>query len=225
MPGSRRAGKVLDVVLVVVNIIVLLGTVGLLFRKDGVGRRLIEDWLATRRQVAVLREAWPAYRDGSSRIGTGDGRITVVEFSDYQCPYCRRAQEIIDSALVLNPSVNIGYRHLPLPSHPLARSAAKVAICAESQNHFSAVNHLLLTTSEWQVDTNWVRLVQAAGITDTISFTSCLASAATTGRLNADIALATQLGIDGTPTFVGPAKVHSGVISIEDLTSMLKGNK
>src|SRR2546425_393177 len=77
-------------------------------------------------------------RPGGPARGPADAKVTVVEFSDFQCPFCQRAKPVLDEIATRHPNdVKIVYRHLPLDSlHPRARASAEAAACAAEGNKF-----------------------------------------------------------------------------------------
>src|SRR5207247_456636 len=144
----------------------------------------------------------------------------LIEFSDYECPFCRTTDVSLDS-LRRSGKVRISYHHLPLSIHPAADGAARAAICAEEQGHFAQVHHELMSTSYWQRDSNWVRVARTAGIRDTLQFSRCLVDSTTTKRIAKDIAIATRLGVNGTPAFFTREKNRQGALSVAVALEML----
>lgn len=165
------------------------------------------------RMIAQLRREWSHLAAGGYRVDTMPGNATLVEFADYQCPYCRVAQSALDSA-IQSGTVRVSYHHYPLSDiHPAARGAAKAAICADAQSAFLKMHHYLMTTTWWQHDTDWVALADSVSIPDKKKFTTCLRSKATDVRLATDQALGDSLNVTGTPTFATITELHLGRLS------------
>jgi len=138
-------------------------------------------------------------------LGRDDAPVTVVEFADYQCPFCRRFQS--DSFAELKKSyidtgkVRFVSRDLPLEFHPNAPSAAAAARCAGEQSKFWEMRDLLLAGD---ADLSQAALVQDARQIhlDAAAFSSCLSDRKYTSAIQKDVADAGALGISGTPSFV-----------------------
>src|SRR5215471_2333024 len=95
-------------------------------------------------KVLLVEPRFDVAADGPSK-GPADARVTIIEFSDFQCPYCQRAVSTMKQVLEKYPSdVRLVYRHLPLESiHPFARGAAEAAVCADQQGQFWAFHDKL----------------------------------------------------------------------------------
>jgi protein-disulfide isomerase len=105
----------------------------------------VDAWLAGRRTRAELADRWPEIVSGGGVLGRGraDGP-TLVEFTDYRCPFCARAQAEVDAVLGDGAGVRVVVRHLPLDAlHPDAPALARVAVCAEADPAFPAIHRAL----------------------------------------------------------------------------------
>ncbi len=133
--------------------------------------------------------------------GPVEAPITIVEFSDFECPYCLRATPTIQALLERYPKdVRLYYRHLPLPSHPRARPAALASVCAERQGAFWAYHDLLFENQRALGDDDLQRYAAQLEL-DLERFAACMESAETAARVDEDLAAASALGITGTPVF------------------------
>jgi protein-disulfide isomerase len=150
----------------------------------------------------------PQYRrydipiENSYALGPADAPITLVEFSDYQCPYCRRwHDEVYEPLLAAYPGkIKFVYRHLPLESiHPEAIPAAEAAMCAGEQEAFWQF-HEKLFSSEALGDQIFVQYAQELGL-DMQSFKSCVNERKYQEAVAEDVNFAIDLGIRSTPTF------------------------
>ena len=142
-------------------------------------------------------------------IGDPDATITIVEYTDFQCPFCsRHFTETYPQ--ILEEYVNTGvvryvFKDFPLNSiHPQAAEAAEAARCAGDQDHFPEMHDLLFTDqSRWvnQQSTNiFIGYAQNLGL-DTDAFSECLTSGKYESAVNADLQEGVQLGVTGTPAF------------------------
>ena len=135
-------------------------------------------------------------------IGPADAPITIVEFSDYQCPFCRRwHDEVYEPLLAAYPGqIRLVYRHLPLTSiHPDAMSAAEAAMCAGEQDAYWPY-HEKLFSSESLGTSIYVQYAQDLGL-NMGTFESCLSDHKYQQAVQADSDFAINLGIRSTPTF------------------------
>jgi protein-disulfide isomerase len=136
-------------------------------------------------------------------LGRADAPLTLVEFTDYQCPYCRHFQaetfprlkrEFIDTG-----KVRFIMRDLPLDFHPQAQPAAEAAHCAAAQGKFWPVHDALLANGS---DSNDIERAARAVVPDMKAFEACRAAGTYRGTIAKNLALARSLGLDGTPAFV-----------------------
>ena len=140
--------------------------------------------------------------EGSYAFGPKDAPITIVEFSDYQCPFCRRwHDEVYQPLLAAYPGkIRLVYRHFPLTTnHPDAFSAAEAAMCAGEQNAYWEY-HEKLFSSELLGSGVYTQYAQGLGL-DMTSFESCLTEHKYKEAIQADSDFAVNLGVRSTPTF------------------------
>lgn len=190
-------------------------------RPGGMIRQPIETWRQRRASQQQVTRHWKDLTGVGGHLDDGVDQVALVEFSDYQCPFCRRAAASIDSLLAANPSIGMVYRHFPLPIHAAAPGAARASICAEEQGRFRELHHQLFRTERWQSDTNWLREAEEAHVPDLQRFRVCLSSERTSERLAADVKLGQTLGINGTPTILGGRGFLRGVQSASDLMLLI----
>ena len=213
--NTGRVGKVAGNTLNTVVNIAVLGFLGYALLGAGGPLRM------KIREYASAREARMAAQDILEQLASA-GRVdtdrpTIIEFTDFQCPYCREMHDILrDSAA--RTEFDLVVMHFPLEAiHPLAKAAAKASLCAQSQRSAEEMNHLLMSTSDWMDDTGWGRLAREAGVPDLKLFERCLESPSTEQELTSQVALARNLGVRATPTFVSYGGIHSGVATLEEL--------
>ena len=184
-----------------------------------IGRLACEE----REARARIEQAWDSLAHSAVRLDEGSGPVELVEIADYQCPYCQTNHALIVEFMAENPDVGIAYLHFPLPGHTAAPGAAKAAICAEPHGRFREVHNGLYESLDWAEDEDWMRVAVKAGVPDTTRFRACLTSPATEERLAKHIALATELGVQGTPSFVHLSGLHTGVADKELLREWASG--
>jgi protein-disulfide isomerase len=140
--------------------------------------------------------------DGFYSIGPADAPITIVEFSDYQCPFCRRWHaQVYESLLAAYPGkIRFVYRNLPLTSiHPDAQAAAEAAMCAGEQNVYWQY-HDKLFSSEVLGSGAYTQYAQELKLNMT-DFNTCLSKHKYQAAIKTDSDFALNLGVSSTPTF------------------------
>jgi len=153
--------------------------------------------------------------------GPADAPITLVEFSDYLCPYCQRARDTVDEVLKRNPG-KVRFVHQDfLLGRPRSLEVARAAQCAGDQDKFWEYRHALLAPNSpgWE-DPQLVSHAQGLGL-DKDRFAKCLAS----DRHDADVQAATergrQLGVDSTPTFFINGRRLTGARPVEQFQEVI----
>lgn len=153
--------------------------------------------------------------------GPADAPITVVEYTDYECPFCRRAQETLDQLMErYKGKLRVVHRDYPLDNHPRARAAAVAVYCAGEQGRFWEYRRHVLVEPGDLGDEDLRR--RASGLKlDPGAFGSCLAS----GRHDAVIQRGLQegqgLGVDSTPTFFVNGRMVSGAQPLEYFVKLI----
>lgn len=178
----------------------------------------------------------PAEIEDDSVLGNADAPITVIEFTDYQCPFCSRHYEqtfgSIKSDYVDSGKVKYVIRDYVLPFHPNAQKAAESAECAGDQNKYWEMHALLFAKQqEWSPSTDGPTVFKqyAADIgLNAATFASCLDDGVNAEEVKKDMADGQAAGIDGTPGFwiVGPdgqTKQISGAYPYETFKTAFDG--
>lgn len=208
--------------LLVFNAILVFALAFIVCRPGGLVRTTIGGWLARVHVRRTLDHVWATLPAHEGRLDAHGDSVMLLEFGDYQCPFCRRAYPSVDSMEGAHPGYGVAFIQFPLPIHPAAAGAARAAICADAQEHFREMSHELFATSEWMADTNWMREASRAGVPNLPRFAACLYSDSTTARLSREVALGRQLDVSGTPTFFGRdgvAEGNPGSVQLARMTS------
>ena len=133
--------------------------------------------------------------------GPEDAVLEIVEFSDFQCPYCAQALPVLDALLRAHPDdVRLVFRHFPLPMHEYAARAAQAALEAQRQGAFWPYHDLVFENQAALTDTDLVRYAEAVGL-DSAAFERALAEGTHQQRMHEDMELGMSLAVTGTPTF------------------------
>jgi len=162
--------------------------------------RLVE---AARKPVQVIDGALDIA--GRPGIGPKNAEVVLVEFSDFQCAFCRRhllgaAQQIREKIVSAN---RVRYVFLDFPievRHPLAAQAAVAARCAEEQTKYWEMRNSLYTNQKALHKTFLIEHAKSAGLDD-VAFTNCMQSGRHDAAIRQDKAVGKSLGVKGTPTF------------------------
>ena len=149
--------------------------------------------------------------------GLPTAKTYLVKFSDFQCPSCLTAKPFVDDLINKYPDqLLFVYRHFPLSQHPFSRKAALSSIAAADQNKFWEMYEYLFANQEKLSD----KVIASAASElklDLFLFETSAASPSTTRKLEADIQVATSLGVSYTPTFFLNGK-KLNLVSFSDLT-------
>ncbi|MEE2644090.1 MAG: DsbA family protein [Myxococcota bacterium] len=153
----------------------------------------------------------PISAGDSPQRGDPEAMIELIEFSDFQCPHCRRLAENLDRALREAPGLfRVRFRHFPLNKscntrlsrdlHPFACAAARAAICAQAEGKFWPF-HDLLFKNQRDLNEASIKSYAAELSLDIDRFERCLSAPETTTKLKADIDAALAAKVGGTPAF------------------------
>ena len=158
----------------------------------------------------------------SPRRGSADTPVTIVEFSDFQCPYCRRVQPTLISLLEKYPDkVSLVYKDLPLRSiHPEAQKAAEAARCAGEQGNFWEYHDALFEIRRITKD-DFTKIASDLEL-DTLEFVACLDSGKHKPTVDADFDQAMQIGAQSTPVFYINGIQLKGAQSIEAFIQIIE---
>ncbi|MBN2549838.1 MAG: DsbA family protein [Anaerolineales bacterium] len=140
--------------------------------------------------------------DDDPALGPANAKITIIEFSDYECPYCSRWHNEVFYQIrqEYGDQVRFVYRDFPLTSiHPNSQPAAEAANCAYEQKAFWEFHDLLFSDSELSEEI-YLQYAQELKL-DLEQFQSCLTSGKYAAEVNADLEYASNLGVRSTPTF------------------------
>lgn len=134
--------------------------------------------------------------------GPSDAAVTIIEYTDFQCPYCTRgARTLHEVKDKYGDKIRVVFKNLPLQMHPQARPAAKAALAAHRQGKFWEYHDLLFKNSRNLNEDNFVKMAQTLGL-DMEKFNSDRNSKEIADQVQADMDQAKKLGLTGTPNFL-----------------------
>jgi len=171
---------------------------------------------------SIVDLADPVHPDRDHVRGPCDADLTLVEYADFECPYCGQAEPIIRELLADFGDIRYVWRHLPLRDvHPHAQIAAEAAEVAARQGAFWAMHDLLLDHQVSLLTTDLVGYAEQLGL-DVARFTSDLRAHAGAARVAQDVASADLSGVSGTPTFFLNGRRHHGAYDIGSLSDAVR---
>jgi Na+/H+ antiporter NhaA len=154
--------------------------------------------------------------------GPADAPVTIVEYGDFECPYCGQAEPVLRELLTAFGDVRYVWRHLPLSDvHPHAQLAAEAGEAAAAQGGFWPMHDLLLVHQDALTASDLRRYAAELGL-DTERFADDLRSHADAARIAEDADSADLSGVSGTPTFFINGKRHHGAYDIETLKAAVR---
>ncbi len=207
--------------------------------RDNVRAHLQQQKLMVRRQrfveslrlqskVLVRLPAPPIVRvavssDGAPVRGTAQAPVTLVEFSDFHCPFCNRVQAILKQVLERYPDkVKLVYRDFPLDRiHPQARRAAEAARCAHDQGKFWEYHDLLYANTPRGAAEDLRQYAKQVGL-DVAKFEQCVASGVHKAAVQRDIDEGGRLGVTGTPAFFINGRPLEGAQPLEAFVRVIE---
>ncbi len=205
--------------------------IGLFSGWFGVGSSDVRD-IAPTGQATDTINTKALIEDGDPVLGDENADVSIVEFSDFQCPFCGRAHtgalaDFKNSDYFKDGQVNLVYKHFPLNSiHPYAQKAGEASECANRQGKFWEY-HDTLFANQAALDTVSLKSYAAQLGLDTNEFNSCLDGNEASSEVNKELAQATAAGGRGTPYFVivnnnnGDAIPVSGAVPFAQLEAAI----
>lgn len=166
----------------------------------------------------------PLSVEGATLKGNSTASVVIIEWSDYQCPYCalaeREVMAAIDGRYIRPGRVQLAFRHHPLTTiHPQAMKASEAALCAGEQRRFWEMHAALFQEASRLADSDLLSRARAIGL-EVSRFESCLTSGATSTRVQEDVKQARLLGLTATPAFLIGRRQNDGRINV---TTVLRG--
>jgi protein-disulfide isomerase len=162
-------------------------------------------------------------------LGNPQAPVIIVEFVDFQCPYCKDLSNLLEKQIVAKQGdkVRLVFRNFPIPSHQWAKPAAQMAMCVAMQNtsEFWKIHDYLfehqpdLTSSN--IRSNVLAFVQERPALNAARFETCVDTGLSTNAVVDDIALAQKYSIHVAPTFVLNGEQYYGEKSLDELNELI----
>ena len=153
-------------------------------------------------------------------MGPVNAPVTIVEFSDFQCPYCKQAAVSLKPLIKsYGANVRFVFKQMPLPIHAEAFKAAQASVCAGAQEKFWEYHDILFRSNDLS-ELALKRYASEVGL-EANAFNTCLSSEASAKIVRKDMEEAAQAGVQGTPTYFVNGKIVKGIKSSEDFKSVV----
>jgi protein-disulfide isomerase len=159
----------------------------------------------------------------SPTTGASDQKIVLLEFSDFQCPYCAKAHETLDKFMARHKNqVTLVYKHLPLTQiHPEAMPSAKAAWAAGQQGKFWEFQNAMFENQDKLGEPIYVATAKALKL-DLKRFDQDRNSNAATAAIQKDVEMAEKIGVNGTPFLIMNGEIIEGGAQLANLEATLK---
>jgi protein-disulfide isomerase len=151
--------------------------------------------------------------------GNPQGDVIVVEFFDYNCPYCRQVAPVMDEAEESDPGLRIVYKEFPILG-PDSVFAAKAALAAHRQNAYSQFHKALMQASGSANETEVMAVAEEVGL-DVEKLRIDMNDPDIAAEIDRNLALATALRINGTPAFVVGEEILRGATDLQTLQRLI----
>lgn len=146
---------------------------------------------------------WERFGSVGKWIGDSTAKIKIVEFTDFQCPFCKHLHDKFSSARdSLGKDVAVLLVQYPLEMHKFAEPAALAAECADRAGRWQAFQDLLFDKQDSLGLKSWLSFARDAKIADTASFAKCLANNLHSKKIDASRAAGKRINVTGTPTVI-----------------------
>jgi protein-disulfide isomerase len=157
---------------------------------------------------------------GRPERGPAKAPVTIIEFSDYECPFCQRAEPVVEKVMtVYKDQIRLVFRDFPLGMHAHARGAAEAAACANAQGKFWEYHSKLFTAKDIAPE-KLKALAGELGL-DQAKFDQCFDKAEFKAAIDKDIADGNEAGVTGTPAFFVNGRMLSGAQPFEKFKEVI----
>ncbi|MGH7845298.1 MAG: thioredoxin domain-containing protein [Candidatus Binatia bacterium] len=165
----------------------------------------------------------PVGTKGAGAVGPENAPVTIVEFSDFQCPFCQKSQQILKKIReTYGDRVRLVYRDFPIPEiHPQATKAAVAARCAGEQGKFWPYHDMLFSNQQRLDQADLIRYARDLGLSAP-QFEQCLSTDRFAGAVADDIAEARSLGLSSTPMFFVNGRILIGAQPFENFQKIIE---
>ena len=159
--------------------------------------------------------------DDDPMLGNKDAKVTIVQFAEFQCPYCGKARDSVDQVMKnYEGKVRMVFRDFPLSFHPRAIPAAIAANCAEKQGKYWEVHNDMMSNQRALEESDLTGYATKAGL-NLDKWNACRQDPAIAAEVQADVAAGSALGVTGTPAFFINGIMLSGAQPYEQFKTIV----
>ena len=155
----------------------------------------------------------------SPNLGNPDGDVTVIEFFDYNCPYCRKAGQTVQELLASDANVRVIYREWPILGEDSV-FASRAALAARAQGKYEEFHWALMNGEGRASEASILKLARHLDL-DVEKLRADMTSPAVEAHIAQSSALARTLGFTGTPAFIVGDRTAPGMLSTDEITAMV----
>ncbi|MEJ2409695.1 MAG: DsbA family protein [Novosphingobium sp.] len=170
------------------------------------------------RQLAGVRSTVETPFPGAV-LGNPNGKVTLVEFTDFACGYCRQSLPDVKNLIARNPDLRIVVRELPIIS-PQSPDAAKMGLAAAEQGKYPAFHDAMFAAG--QLDPETIEAAAKKAGLDMDRARKVAASPAVEDEINRNLDLARSLGFSGTPSWIAGDRLITGAVGIDQLSQAVQ---
>jgi protein-disulfide isomerase len=191
----------------------------------------VDNWIAekTRKtpvEIYIQKPVLPTFEVNVGDApfkGATDAKVTIVEFSDFQCPFCSKGAQVLSAIeKKYGNKVKIAFKHYPLPFHAQARIAAEASMCANEQDSklFWKMHDAMFADQSMLDKDNLIATAKKVGAKEA-EFKACLEAGKYKAKVDANVAEGVVIGIKSTPTFFINGKMISGAQPLEVFSEVI----
>jgi protein-disulfide isomerase len=171
----------------------------------------------------VLSSAqWNGLRAGGAVLAGRNSPVRIVEFSDFQCPFCAQEAHVLEAFIEGHPNVGVRYRQFPLSNiHLFAREMAIAAVCADRQGRFAPMHSTVFANQALIGTVDVDSFAVLAGVRDRKAFQRCTHDATASQLVEQDAALGRSYRLTGTPALVVDGRLYVGGLTLPTLEGLL----
>lgn len=201
------------------------------FLENEAKQNAIDNWIAKKTKSSPVevylykpeRPVKDVVAGDAPYMGGADAKVTIVEFSDFQCPFCARGATLMEELKKkYGNKIKVAFKNFPLPFHNHAKKAAEAALCAHEQKEaqFWKMHDKMFADQSGLNNDGLIAKAVSIGL-DKKKFTECLESGKFSKKVNADVEEGQKVGVKSTPTFFVNGKMVNGAQPIEVFSELI----
>jgi len=172
-------------------------------------------------RIPIGSEVYKIEPGDAPKVGGNEPKITLISFSEFQCPYCARAKGTLDELRkIYKDDIQISFRHYPLPFHSNAMPAAIAAVAAAEQGKFWEMHDKMFANQQALSAADLEKYAGEIGL-DVAKFKAAIADPKIKAKVEADMKVANNFGVQGTPSFFMNGRAFSGAYPLESFKNAI----